>query len=200
MKSRLFMMVLSVFCLLLMACGGAKQMAQSENQTEKQDNESPCPDWFINVPEDPDHLYAAATATSKDLQLAINKAEQDTRVKIGAQLETRLQSLTKQFKEEIGEGADATVDAQFTTVSKTVISTTLSGSKVKKQSTKQEGQTWRACVLMEYPIGAANARFLQSLKETENLRVKAAATEAFKELEAEVEKYEQEKEKTQNNQ
>jgi hypothetical protein len=192
MKSRLLLLVLSAVCLLFLACGGAKQMAQTEKQTE---SESPCSDWFTNVPEDPDYLYAAATATSKDLQMAINKAKQQGRTDIGGQMETRLAGLTKRFQEEIGAGQDAQINAQFTEVSKSVVSTTLNGCKVKYQTTKQEGPIWRACVLMEYPIGAANAQFLQSIKDREALRQKAAATDAFKELDAEVQKYEQEKEK-----
>lgn len=184
MKSRLFSVLLVVTSWLLLACGGSQQMAK---------NDTPCPDWFVSVPEDPDYLFSAATATSKDLQTAINKAKQDGRADVGAQMEARLTSLTKQFKEEIGEGADSRIDAQFTVVSKTVVSTTLNGCKVRSQSTKQEGPIWRACVLMEYPIGAANAKFLQSVKENDLLRQKATATDAFKELEAEVQKYEQEK-------
>ena len=60
---------------------------------------------------------------------------------------------------------------------------------------KKEGTLWRACILMEYPIGTANAQFLQQLKNNDMLRQKAAATDAFKELETEVQKFEEEKAK-----
>lgn len=189
MKSRSLLLMLVIFSVLFMFCGGSKQVVQTQQPV----SESPCPDWFTNVPEDPDYLYAAATATSKDLQTAINKAKQDARVDIAAQMEARLQGLVKQFKEEIGEGEDSQVNAQFTTVSKTVVSTTLNGCKAKNQYTKREGTLWRACILMEYPIGAANAQFLQQLKNNDLLRQKTAATDAFKELEAEVQKFEEEK-------
>ncbi len=191
MKFRLLLLMLAFLSLFLMFCGGSKQMVQMQQQPA---SESPCPDWFTNVPEDPDYLYAAATATSKDLQTAINKAKQDARVDIASQMEARLQGLVKQFKEEIGEGEDSQVNAQFTTVSKTIVSTTLNGCKAKNQYTKKEGTLWRACILMEYPIGAANAQFLQQLKNNDLLRQKTAATDAFKELETEVQKFEQEKE------
>lgn len=190
MKSKTLLLMLIILCTFLNFCGGSKQIVQTQGLAE---NESPCPDWFTNVPEDPDYLYAAATATSKDLQLAINKAKQDGRVDIASQMEARMQGMVKQFKEEIGEGEDSRVDAQFTTVSKTIVSTTLNGCKAKNQNTKKEGTLWRACVLMEYPIGAANAQFLKQLKDNDLLRQKIAATDAFKELETEVQKYEQEK-------
>lgn len=191
MKSRSLLLMFAILSMFFMFCGGSKQVVQ----TEQPASESPCPEWFTNVPEDPDYLYAAATATSRDLQMAINKAKQDARVDIGSQMETRLQGLVKQFQEEIGEGEESQVNAQFTTVSKTVVSTTLNGCKAKNQHTKKEGTLWRACILMEYPIGAANAQFLQQLKNDDLLRQKTAATDAFKELETEVQKFEEEKTK-----
>jgi hypothetical protein len=183
--------MLALFTLIIGACGGSKENVKPVVEPV---SESPCPDWFVSPPEDPDFLFAAATATSRDLQMAINKARQDARLEIASQMETYLQGLTKQFKEEIGEGEESQMNAQFTTVSKSVVSTTLNGCKTKNQHTKKEGTLWRACILMEYPIGVGNAQFLQQLKNNDLLRQKTAATDAYKELETEVEKYELKKE------
>ena len=38
------------------------------------------PEWFSTPPEDPNYLYATATATSKDMQMAINSAKEGGRV------------------------------------------------------------------------------------------------------------------------
>ena len=43
---------------------------------------------------------------------------------------------------------------------------------------------------MELPIGAANAEMLAKIKENERMYTRYRASEAFKELEEEVEKYE----------
>ncbi len=188
---RLFLAI--TLCAFLLACGGAKQMTQENTSPVLVNNTSPCPDWFLNLPQDDNYLLAAATATSKDLQLALNKAMQEGRANIGAQVEARLQGLTQQFKEEIGEGESAQLDADFTAVSKTVVSTTLNGSRAKNQATRQEGGLWRACVLMEYPIGAAKAKFVEAIKEREPLREKLAGSEGFKLLDTEAEKFEMEK-------
>jgi len=191
MKSKLFLLVPCYsFGLLLLGCSGGKRMTQTEPQKE---SASPCPAWFTELPQNPNYLYAAATATSKDLQLAINKAKLEGRTEIGEQLETRLKSLTRKFQEEIGEGESSVTAAQFTRVSETVVSVTLTGGKIKNQTTKLEGTLWRACVLIEYPLGEANAQYLESLKQNESLRPKVEGTEPWKELEAAVEKYEQQK-------
>jgi len=190
MQSRFNFVFLALLALILVACGSKENVKPVIEEV----SESPCPDWFVSPPEDPDFLFAAATATSRDLQTAINKARQDARVDIAAQMETYLQGLTKQFKEEIGEGEDSQINAQFTAVSKSVVSTTLNGCKTKNQYTKKEATLWRACILMEYPIGLSNAQFLQQVKNNDLLRQKTAATDAFKELETEVGKFELKKE------
>jgi len=190
MKSKLFFLILIISFTILIACGSQKQVVKSETQTE---SETSVPDWFNTPPEEPDYLYAAATATSKDLQMAINKAKQQGRADIGSQLEIRLQGLNKQFQEEVGVGEESDFAAQTTVVIKEVVSQTINGCKVKHQKTNKEGSIYRAYVLMQHPIGAANAQFLESLKSQKIVNQRLQATEAFKELETEVQKYEQEK-------
>ena len=189
MQSRSLLFMLGILSTFFMFCGGSKQVVQTKQPV----SESPCPDWFTNVPENPDTLFAATTATSKDLQMAINKAQQQGRANIGTQVEVRLQGMNKQFQEETGVGQDADFASLMTVVIKEVVSQTLSGSKAKYQVTRKEGDLWRACVLMTYPIGAANARFLENLKKQQLIEQRVRATDAFKELENEVQKYEQEK-------
>lgn len=180
--------------LLWFACGGGKQTMQTDTASDVTTvSESPCPDWFTSPPEVPDYLFAAATATSRDLQMAVNKAKQQARVDIGSQVEIHLRALNKQFQEEIGLGEDSEFATQATVVVKEVVSSTLRGAKAKYQTTKLEGAVWRACVLMEYPLGEANAQFVSALKKRDILRQRLAASEAFNELDKETEKLEQKK-------
>ncbi len=189
MKSRFLLLMLSVLCVVFMFCGGSKQVVQTQQPV----SESPCPAWFDNVPQHPDTLFAAATATSRDLQMAITRAQQQSRANIASQVEVRLDGLNKQFQEETGMGQDADYASVMSVVIKEVVSQTLSGCKAKYQVTKKEGEIWRACVLMEYPIGAANARFLENLKKQQQIEQRIRATDAYKELDEEVQKYKQEK-------
>lgn len=149
------------------------------------------PEWFSNPPQDPNYLFAATTATSQDLQLAIDKAITSARAEIGRQTEVRVKALQKRFDEEVGIGDDAQLLQQFTAATKTVVSTSLSGSRVSKQTQVKDGNLWRAYVLVEYPIGAANEAFMQQIKKNNQMYTRFRASETFKELEEEVKKYEE---------
>jgi hypothetical protein len=157
------------------------------------------PDWFANPPQDPNYLFAANTATSQDLQLAIDKAVTGARTEVGRQMEVKVNGLQKKFEEETGVGQDAQLLSQFTSASKTVVSTQLSGSRIKFQKQLREGNLWRAYVLMEYPIGAASEAMMKAIRQNNQMYTRFRATEAFKDLDKEVEKYEDfKKQQTQN--
>ena len=175
--------------LMLLGCGGSKPMQATDAGN--------VPDWFTNVPKDPNFIYAPNTAVSQDLQLAIDKATTGARAEIGRQVETKIEALQKRFQEETGTSADAQLLDQFTQASKTVVSTTLSGSKVSKQQQLKDGEQWRAYVLVEYPIGAANEAYMQQIKKNEQMYTRFRATQTFKDLDDEVKKFDEYKKQQQ---
>ena len=185
---RNFSLALSLFMLVLLfiGCGGSKQPLQSASQGDT-------PEWYLSKPEDPNSLFETATATSQDLQLAVDKAVQAARTNLARQVELKVQALQKRFQEETGLGQDSQLLDQFTQASKTVTSATLSGSKVKKQQPMKDGSIWRAYVLIEYPLGAAQEALRAQIKKNEQLYTKVRASEVYKELDDSVEKYEQSK-------
>ncbi len=162
-------------------CGGSKSMQGT--------SEGDIPDWYSNRPQDPNHLYAANTATSQDLQLAVDKATTAARTEIGREVETQISGLQKKFDEETGFGKDAQLLQQFTEASKTVVSTSLSGSQVIKQKQLKDGDMWRAYVLVQYPVGAANEALQQQIKNNEQMYTRFRSSQTFKELDDEVQKY-----------
>jgi hypothetical protein len=168
--------------ILLVGCGGQKPMQATDT--------GDVPEWFMNVPSDPNYIYAAKTATSQDLQLAFDKATTDARVEIGRQTEVKVEGLQKRFQEETGTNTDAQLLDQMTQANKTVVSTSLSGSKITKQARVKDGNLWRAYVLVEYPLGAAKEAFLQQIKQNEQLYTRLRSTQTFKELDDEVKKLE----------
>ena len=172
--------LLVALSLMLIGCGGSKSLQATET--------GDVPDWFTNVPKDPNFLYAAKTAASQDLQLALDKATTDARVEIGQQVEIKVEGLQKRFQEETGTSADAQLLDQFTQANKTVVSTSLSGTQITKQKQLKDGSLWRAYVMIEYPVGAANQAMLQQIKKNEQLYTRFRATQTFKELEDEVKK------------
>ncbi len=150
------------------------------------------PSWFLdNKPMDPHHIFAAATATASDLQVASSKAANKARGDIATTIETRFQGLTKQFQEEVGQGPNAKSVSQFTQAYKSVVSQTINGSEVVEREIKQEDGDYRAYVLMRMPIGEAQEQLMQKIQTQRNTFTRFRSSQAFKELEKEVDGYRQ---------
>jgi hypothetical protein len=180
MKKLSSLVVLLVLSVMFIRCGGSQPLPE----TDKMD----MPEWFLTPPEDPSYFYGVATATSKDMQLAIDKATTDARAKIAQQVEIKVQGLQKKFDEEVGTGENSTLLQQFTQATKTVVNQSLTGSKVKEKKLFQDGKNWRAYVLVEYPIGAANTALMQQLQKQEELYTRFRSSQTFKELDEEMKK------------
>ena len=190
--SRKLMIVSLVVLLAGVSCASKKH-----NQNPKVANvpKIDAPGWFTDPDKDNDRLIGVATATSRDLQTAVDKAKQDGRVEIARQLDVRVKGLSKRFVEETGLNQDAELLGMFTQVSKTVVSDSLNGTRQTKQQLNREGGTYRAYVEMEMPIGEANSRFLEKIRSHERLNTRVRASEAYEDLDREVQAYEEWKRK-----
>jgi hypothetical protein len=180
MKQFVYLLTLSILMSILIGCGGSESISSTD--------EGDIPEWYLNHPEDPNYLFDARTAASRDMQLAVDKASADARAEIGRQVETKIQGMQKRFTEEIGSLDDPTLLEQYTQVVKTVVSLSLSGSKVIKKDIVKDGNNYRAYTLVQYPVGAANDAFVQQVKKHNELYTRFRSSEAFKELEEEVSK------------
>jgi hypothetical protein len=185
MKRMGFVTVLTIMVVVFAGCAGGKKMNAPSGA------KMTVPEWYVNPPKDDDRMISATTATSKDLQTAVDKAKQDARAEIARQLDLRMTGLSKRFVEETGLGEDAELLDMFTQVSKSVISDSLVGSRVAKQQLDQEGAIYRAYVMMEMPIGEANARLIGKIKAQERLYTRFRASQTYDELDEEVKKYEE---------
>lgn len=174
---------------LVTACGGGKSTADLTPSPSGQTLKN-VPEWFLEVPNDPDHLFAAGTGISQDLQLANKKAEVDGLSQIAQQLDVRFNGLQKRFQEETGLASSSEYLDQFTLAYKTIIDQELYGTRVTRRDIQREGDIFRSYVLIEMPIGEANQRLMSKIKANENIYTRFRSTEAFKELEKEIEKYE----------
>ena len=165
-----------------------------ETTTMAESTGIPVPDWFLNIPEDPGYLYAVATASSKSMDMALDTARHASRTDLAGQISTKVQSLFKRFREEVGAGEDSELTAMTTAVSKEIVSELLTGAKPVKQDLSKEGSLYHAYVLSEMSVGAVNSTVVDQTKENRNMYTRFRASQGFKELEAEVEKYEKYKE------
>jgi 23S rRNA pseudoU1915 N3-methylase RlmH len=179
----LFMCV-ALSAVVLIGCGGGSKSLQSTSECD-------IPGWYSTVPQDPNYLYAARTAVSQDMQLALDKALTDGRTEIGRQTELKVQGLQKRFDEEVGINTDAQLMSQFTQANKTVVSTSLTGSRMKSQELCKDGDMWRAYVLVEYPIGGTNEALLEQIKKNNEMHTRLRSSQTFKDLDKDVMKYEE---------
>lgn len=148
------------------------------------------PDWFLNPPKDKDYIYASATDSSSNMQYAIDKASSLARDQIANTIGTKVMSMFKRFREEVGEGETPEFMTMTTNVSKQVVSEVISGTEVVKKEVSQKGNVFHAYVLMRMPIGEANSALMARIKANQNLYTRYRASQAFKELNDDVEKYE----------
>ena len=99
-----------------------------------------------------------------------------------------LANLTKQFQEETGLAEDSALLSQFSSATKSVTDQTLEGARVEQQELKNEQAIYRAHVLMGLPLGQANRLMMEKLKANQELYTRFRATQAFGELDKELEK------------
>jgi len=182
---------LTLFLVLLASFFGCSSRTKGLQTASEED--IPIPIWYKNPPKSADYLYAAYKADSKDMQMAIDKALSGARKEIGLQVEFRMNALQRRVDEEVGIGKDAQLLQLFTQASEIVVSTSISGSRIKEQEIFKVGDSYYAFVLVEYPIGAANQAFLEQLKRSEQLYTRLRSSQILKELNEKAEKYEKEK-------
>jgi len=99
MKKLSSLLVLLVLSVMFIRCGGSQPLPE----TDKMD----MPEWFLNPPEDPSYFYGVATSTSKDMQLAIDKATTDARAKIAQQVDIKIQGLQKNLMKKLAQAKTA---------------------------------------------------------------------------------------------
>ena len=177
--------ILLAFSVLLIAgCGGSKSL-QGVSEGE-------IPDWYKQPPQaDQNYYYATNTQSSQDMQLAVDKASNGARTGIAQQVEVKVNALQKKFEEETGKQLDAQLLEMFSQASKQVVSTSLSGCSVKEQKIVKDGDMWRAYVLMQYAVGAASEAMQKQIKNNEVLKTQLQESKMMKDLDQEVQKYEE---------
>jgi hypothetical protein len=150
------------------------------------------PAWFLSPPDDPSYYVAAASAESMKEMIAINKAKTTAKADISGQIEERVGTMTKQFQEEVGTGEDSELLESFTTVTKTVSKTTLRGVVTREVQTMQrKNGSYVAYVLMVLPKAELAQQVLNEAKKQETLYQRFRASQAYGELQQELEDFEQ---------
>ena len=147
------------------------------------------PDWFRELPEHDKNIYSAGTATAPDIQLAIDVATLNAKTVLADRINGKLDSMTKSFVAKIGsDDLDTSVLTEIEKTSKNVIaSVDVAGYNLDEMDIIKDGVQYRAYVLLAYNNEEATKVLMNRLRKDRMVYSRLRSTEAWKELENEVE-------------
>jgi hypothetical protein len=172
---------------ILTACGTTDPYAKrADAERERQERYverviDKSPKWMTEIPISNSAVYAAGTSASGDYSMALQKAKADAYGKICMAAGGTASQRTKIYKADSATASSEVSEMVLRTSCKEV---DLTGVEVAKDGVKmiQEGNRYRAYVLVVLPTGDAN--ILRKAKEQAKLQEQIAkrAPDAFKEL------------------
>ena len=148
------------------------------------------PEWYLNIPTADDTIYSSGSAKAPDLQLAVDIAIMNAKTTLADRINGKLDSMTKSFVAKIGsDDLDTSVLNEIEKTSKNVIaSVDVAGYIIDKSDVTQEGTQYRAYVLLAYNNEEATKVLMNRMKRDKMIYSRIRSTEAWKELENEVDK------------
>ena len=170
------------------------QIVYQTNTVSKQIEQ--IPEWYLNIPSAEDTIYSSGSARAPDLQLAVDIAIMNAKTTLADRINGKLDSMTKSFVAKIGStDLDTSVLNEIEKTSKNVIaSVDVAGYVVDKSDITQEGAQYRAYVLLAYNSEEATKIMMNRMKRDRMIYSRIRSTEAWKELENEVNKSKEEDE------
>ncbi len=150
------------------------------------------PKWYLEIPTDKENVYSTGTATAPDLQLAVDIAILNGKVVLADRINGKLKSMTKQFVAKLGStDIDSSVMNEVEKVAKNVIANVdVAGYNPTKINVFPTGSQYRAFVLLEYSDKEAYKIIMNRMRKDRMVYSRIRSTEAWKDLEREVEKSE----------
>ena len=153
----------SLFCTMtllivfIIGCGGStpppRTPVDMPTQTQAANPQTPMdvPNWFMMTPEPDDEyaVYATGEASSRKMNIAMQKSTQVARANLGQSINAKVQSLVESMVEEAGMGDNTQITEFYSEASKSVSNETLSGAIViKKYPYQTSSGGYRVYVLM----------------------------------------------------
>ena len=164
------------------------QIVYQTNTVSKQIEQ--IPSWYLKIPSADDTIYSSGSARAPDLQLAVDIAIMNAKTTLADRINGKLDSMTKSFVAKIGsDDLDTSVLNEIEKTSKNVIaSVDVAGYIIDKSDITQEGTQYRAYVLLAYNSEEATKVLMNRMKRDRMIYSRIRSTEAWKELEEEVNK------------
>jgi len=197
MKSSMKWITGSLAFSLLAACqtipepGSPEEMVQEKEeqiaavQTTSQD----IPWWFLTPPVYENYLSATGTATSSDLQLAVDKAVLFAKRDLADRINSSVSSKMKSFVAETSAGNTTELVSEIERITRNLVSeVNLSGYTREEVEVKPSGTNYRVYILLNFAVDKANRLLVDQVNKSQILETRLRASKAFKELEEDISK------------
>ena len=146
------------------------------------------PKWYSKMPEEKDAIFTVGSATAPDLQLAVDIATLNGKVVLADRINGKLKAMTKSWIAKFGQSdVDARVMTEIEKVAKNVIANVdVAGYNPVETEVFAAGTQYRAFVLLKYSDKEASKIIMNRLRKDRMIYSRLRSTEAWKELENEV--------------
>ncbi len=193
------MRLIILLSLLLGACAAPKgspeaflerqEKAREARAEHVEDVIDDLPDWFTDVPQENDAIFSVGSATSPNLQLAVDKSILNAKRMLADRIEGKLSSQVKEYITETGNQTAPPVITDTERVTKNIMrEVNVAGYSVKEMEIKPHNTFFRVYTMLIYPVGKAN-QLLQLYKERMVSRGKQGKiNQGYKELDRNVER------------
>ena len=150
------------------------------------------PKWYKQMPEEKGAIFTVGSATAPDLQLAVDIATLNGKVVLADRNNGKLKAMTKSWIAKFGQSdVDARVMTEIEKVAKNVIANVdVAGYNPVETEVFAAGTLYRAFVLLKYSDNEASKIIMNRLRKDRMVYSRLRSTQAWKELEREVEKSE----------
>jgi hypothetical protein len=180
MKRIQFILLAIAVALLFSACGGGK---------EKLSNRVQYPEWY-DIQDDPNYVHTFGMDEKVSEELAIDGAKTNAYYDAALYVNTKVEGMVKKFASESGT-QNPEVNSFINKAVKLIAEAEFSGANISKREVyrmdTENGQRYKAYVRLSVPTKTVNKNLYNQISREEALYNEFKASQAFQELEKEME-------------